>query len=402
VYRLIVVTAEEEPSFDPDSDKVYWEPAGSSASEIMAEIVECDDFTVAEDIVGILGEKNSYAVIKDGDFDWFDDTSSAYQIRVPRDPHFRETWASFRNSIQHHGRFFNEAATALLKEILDPLVKGEWPRNGSAVRLITPTTEDRFIYRGRQAIGESARGRIYQSPIRELGAPPPQLNIAGRMNPTGISTFYGSFDSRTCVAELRVPVGGEAVIGKFEIIRPIRVLDLTTLEGASYRASYFVDDFLRIHAYNEFIRGFHDEIKRAVLPGTEPLEYLPTQFVAEFLWARGQPRLDGLIYGSSQLSDGSKNIVLFPHASYVEGGWAEKPREVKRIYTMADEDGPGDEVIVLEHDVNASGPSHPEPNATLRLDQGAITVARVHAIRIEADERPVRAARDYSEEELPF
>jgi hypothetical protein len=366
IYRLIVEAAQDEPTFDADSDKVYWQPRGSSASEIMAEIIECDDFTIAERVVDVLAEENAYAVIKDGDFDWFDDTSQGYVIRLPRDTRFAETWASFRESIQHDRRFFNDTATGLLSEILNPIVRGEWPKNISAIKSITPSSDDRFVYRGRQAIGEDARKRIYLNPIRELAAPPPRLNAAGRMNSAGISTFYGSFESRTCVAELRVPVGGEAVIGKFEIIRSV-----------------------------------HEEIKRAVVPGTESLEYLPTQFVAEFLWAHATPRLDGLIYGSSQLSDSSKNIVLFPHATVVEGALSEETQVVEDIFRMSDEDGLGDEVLVIaggEKEVKTAT----EANATLRLDRDGIIVSRVTAINVEVDDRRVSTTTSTRDRDFPF
>ena len=60
------------------------------------------------------------------------------------------------------------------------------------------------------------------------------------MNPTGVSVFYGAFNAKTCLAEIRLPVGATAVTASFRVVRPINVLDLTVLEahplGFSLRA----------------------------------------------------------------------------------------------------------------------------------------------------------------------
>lgn len=204
------------------------------------------------------------------------------------------------------------------------------------------------------------------------------------MNAAGITNFYASFDKDTCVAELRTAVGGQVVIGKFEIIRPVRVLDLTVLETASSSLSYFEENFRRLHAYSSFLKGFHAEIKRPVLPGQESLEYLPTQFVCEYLWRRVEPRLDAMIYGSSQLSGGANNIVLFPHASDVEG--YESETEVDIAESMGAET---DEEVVWLKSAREQDNQESSGVATLRYLSDGLAVSKVRSISYETDERNV-------------
>lgn len=60
-----------------------------------------------------------------------------------------------------------------------------------------------------------------------------------------------------------------------------------------------------------------DRGSRPVMPNDEEYQYLPTQAVAEYLAEKADPRLDGLIFPSSQQGGVGKNVVLFRHASAV-------------------------------------------------------------------------------------
>ena len=338
VYEAMVGFGELEPDFEDDSDRVRWVHSGSTPSELIAEMIEAADDRIAQAIVAHLSGANAYAVGRDGETDWYDDTSETYVIEVPDDPIYRRTWEAFCASVKHERRFFSDTARSVLEEILGPLLDGAiWP---GAVRSIGPQDDDRFLFRGRQANDQAARQTIYAAPIAELSAPPPQLATAGRMNPAGISVFYASREAETCVAELRVPVGGVAVVGKFEIIRPLRLLDLTGLVGAHNGLSYFHPNYFERHHYVSFIRGFHNEIKKAVIPGRESLDYLPTQVIAEFLATRPEGPVDGIIFGSAQVSGPNSNVVLFNHACGVVEAEAEVRRDVLRASMYL---GPPDE-----------------------------------------------------------
>jgi hypothetical protein len=51
------------------------------------------------------------------------------------------------------------------------------------------------------------------------------------MNSSGIWAFYGAFDIDTCIAELRPAVGETVISAKFNLSRPILVLDTTKFSG---------------------------------------------------------------------------------------------------------------------------------------------------------------------------
>jgi hypothetical protein len=351
----------------------------------------CDN--VADDIVKVLREKNKYRVIRYKRTDLYDPASSAFVLTTLRDTQFGETWSSFCNRIKHHERHFNKTATSLLSEILGPVVRGEWPRNGSAIRQTDPNGAEWLVYRGRVANSHEVRRAICSSPFKNLASPPPHLCVAGRMNPAGIGVFYGSFDIATCVAELRPPVGGSVVVGKFLSLRPLRVLDMTVLDEAAVSLSYFDPDFGRQSEFNEFLRGFHNEIKRPVIPGAEPLEYLPTQFVAEYLWSHVDPPFDGIIFGSSQISGGGRNLVLFPGASRVAG-------YDQRIECRIRDRGFGcdatDETYVIASELH-DRQDMLEADGTLRLLINEIEVCQVEAIEYELKRREVRMLHIFEE-----
>lgn len=401
VYREVVVTADEVPHVTAH-DNVHWIPKGDPPGEVMAGLIECADEKIADDIVAHLAKQHSWEIYE-GDFDWYDDTSDIYALRLPTDPRYREAWRAFCQSLKHNRRFFSEDATEKLDEILGPVLAGGSSQFGVAIRTIGPESDDRFIYRARLANDEAARRAIYASPLNQLGPPPKTSCGAGRMNVAGIPVFYGSFDIETCVAEIRPPVGGSAVVGKFEIIRPLRLLDLSQLERVQNELSYFHPDFLRDHGYGQFVSGFHEEIKKPVLPGTEALEYLPTQVVAEYLWTRKDRGVDGIIFGSSQVSGNHANIVLFPEAGQIEGADKELPRSIAESYVISgnpDEDElPVENVYVRESEKQPPSstmawPQMPgqrkaaKPPAALRMSNDLIR-AQVTAISFKVNEIPI-------------
>jgi len=335
VYMQIVRMAKEVPVFENDSDRVRYEADGQNPKDIVRDMLGCEE-GLAEAVVNRLSEKHQWAVQRDGETDWYDDSSFGYKVRIPRDPQFSETWNDFCESVKHHRRFFNPSARKHLDEILGAALNAGWPVS-NPIRMIggpEDDTEYRYVLRARAANDIGDRRRIYSAPARELGPPPSSAASPGRMNAAGISVFYGAFDLQTCIAETRVPVGGAAVVGRFEILRPLRILDMRAFDRTAWGGSVFHPQFIRNHAYVAFLREFHAEIRRPVLPNTETLEYLPTQVMAEYLATMVQPPIGGIIYSSVQ-SKGF-NIAIFPHACSVMPDEAQVPED--RVSISYDEE----------------------------------------------------------------
>ena len=98
-----------------------------------------------------------------------------------------------------------------------------------------------------------------------------------------------------------------------------------------------------------FLRRLVREISRPVMPQDEAFEYLPTQAVAEYLAYRVEPRLDGIIFRSSQTGASGRNLVLFNHACGVEPYDLPEDAEVRfSILRAGDDDDNDGDIIVFE------------------------------------------------------
>ena len=199
-------------------------------------------------------------------------------------------------------------------DLNDHVSAGERP----VVREFNPGDEDASIWRGRAAQSTEEVKSILGLPSREIGPPPSRLAKAGRMNPQGISVFYGALDKYTCIAEVRAPVGSSVVVGKFDLLRTIRLLDLDALADVYARGSIFDPSYRELEGRAAFFTRLVSEISGPVMPQDEEVEYLSTQAVAEYLAQKTNPRIDGIIFRSSQTGGEGRNLVLFPHACRVE------------------------------------------------------------------------------------
>jgi hypothetical protein len=201
--------------------------------------------------------------------------------------------------------------------MLSGIIEFRSSKGNTAIRAINPNDVDSVFFRARQANDDNLRLKIFMNPSKELGSPPPNLASPGRMNPAGVSVFYGSFEINTCISEIRLPVGGVAATGCFKLIKTVNVLDLTIFDEGPQHISYFDLDRYEKISQMLWLETFHKEISKPVLPQDEAFNYIPTQIVSEFLAREFSPQLDGIIY-SSALTNKGRNIVLFNHASAIQ------------------------------------------------------------------------------------
>jgi hypothetical protein len=155
------------------------------------------------------------------------------------------------------------------------------------------------LFRARRADSADQARVFLSNPEKELTAPPPSIAKSGRMNPAGISVFYAAMSEEVAIAEVRPTVGGIVAVASFTANRPLRVLDLTQLHDIGFAGSVFSPSYSDRVAGAKFLRGFHRLIAQPVQPQDEPLEYLPTQAVAEYV--RHVLGFDGILYASTQV-----------------------------------------------------------------------------------------------------
>ena len=274
------------------------------------------------------------------------------------------------------------------------------------MRAIGSEVDGASIWRARKAISECQLKAILTNPTLEMGPPPPERTPAGRMNAEGIPVFYGALDRETCIAEIRPAVGSYVVTGQFEILRPMRLLDLNLLQEVVIETTYFDPQYADRSNRVAFLKQLTQELTKPVMPEDESREYIATQVIAEYLAHKINPRIDGIFFNSSQTDPPGDNVVLFNHASQVEkiavqptaNYYVGMPRE----YDEYDDDE--DRVVMIwesdkidhtdlpniegfydnESDQREdSGRISPDHGPTLKLDISSLVVHEIKAIRPE-------------------
>lgn len=396
-----------------------WDREGDQVHYVIAEIAGVDE-DVAEVITKILEERHS---------DW-DLSTMAEETEFDRNSHYRrkiadahnrhrDEWSSFERRIQNESRFFSKRSQGILDEIFSGIEKFVTRDNRAVIREIGPATDVSTLFRARVFQTTEALFKGLSRPDREVGPPPLGKAASGRMNAQGISVFYGALHPDTAVAEVRPPVGSHVVVAEFELLRPLRVLDISALKQILVQMSYFDPDHRPLLERVAFLKELSGKITRPAMPEREHVDYLVTQVIADYLASEHQ--LDGLLYPSVQVAKdlppkSRTNIVLFHHASRTEEIQLPKGTDISVDNFALDEDGEDSEFVVFE-DVPApvmtptNAPSDPlglglDPGiswlqgrpsdqrlASLRVILEQVSVHYVDAVRFSAKMMPVRRAR---------
>ncbi|HET6388574.1 RES family NAD+ phosphorylase [Hyphomicrobium sp.] len=204
-------------------------------------------------------------------------------------------WETLRDEMMYRNRWFLDMTldTDRLKQLLPHLPADDLPRTW---------------FRARIRSGDE----IF--PIEKMSAPPKRLAAHGRANPAGIPYLYLGSQPDTAAAEVRPHTGEIACVADFAIPE-IQAVDLRAprklvspfiLEDAS--------DIGQLRADLPFLERLGDELTRPVLPSGAAIDYIPSQYLCEFIKKSGY---DGVVYRSS-VSKGF-NLALFDPEK-AEGG----------------------------------------------------------------------------------
>lgn len=276
--------------------------SGESSDQIINNMLKTDDCSIGEDLSVYLNSLEHRAVSK-GDDAMYEAGQSYVHQDIDGIEH-NELWRAFCRSIKHESRFFSLSAKDFLDSIFDGIEEQLTYRNE---KLIDSIRLDN-IFRARRAGSKSELDKILADPECELYAPPESVAPNGRMNANGISIFYGAFDSETCLAEVRLAVGEIAVVAAFSSSEALKVFDATKLDHLSNNLSYFASDYLMRSSQIVFLSEFQQVISRPVMPGTESLDYLPTQAMTEYLTTfKG---VDAILFSSSQTSGKNAAVLV--------------------------------------------------------------------------------------------
>jgi hypothetical protein len=316
---------------------------GEPAAEAIAGALKTDD-AAAEDIRSVLEENtvttpDDYVSRDPDDEDEFSEESQ-YQEKGPDATDLYLNWQHFKNSLRTETRLFNSAAQFVLDSIFSDL-DGHATRAGKKIIVSAgPGKKLKSLYRARVFQSLKKLEEALKRPDIDLGPPPSLLASAGRMNARGIAVFYGATHPDVAIGEVRPPVGSHVLSGRFDIIRPLQLLDVEALRSIFVKGSIFDPAYLERLKKAAFLSHLSKQITLPVMPDDEPFEYLVTQAIADYLANLRGPEVNGLIYRSVQHGKGKNNVVLFHKAALVKPLDLPPGASISASTTMHDEDGP--------------------------------------------------------------
>lgn len=204
-------------------------------------------------------------------------------------------WETLRDEMMYRNRWFLDVTIeeARLRQLLDLLIAPSLPSQWFRARI----RPDEINYT-----------------IDQMGAPPKRRASHGRANPAGIPYLYLGSRPETALSEVRPHTGDTACVAEFQI-PAIRAVDLRN--PRKLVSPFILSDAIEIgqlRADLPFLERLGDELTRPVLPQGAAIDYIPSQYLCEFIKKSG---FDGVVYRSS-VSDGF-NLALFDPGVAVGG-----------------------------------------------------------------------------------
>ncbi|EEE36981.1 RES domain family protein [Rhodobacteraceae bacterium KLH11] len=335
-----------------------------------------------------------------------------YEEIIPSDGAHHEGWYRFEQNLKKETRFFNQDAHKYLLSIFSGIDEMQTSDGNSVIVDAGPSQEISGFYRARVFYSDRDLKKGLLRPDLELGPPPFEYARAGRMNAHGISVFYGADTVEGAIAEVRPAVGSQTLVGRFDLTRPVKLLDFRILESLSERGSIFDPEYAIRLTRMMFLRSLKNRISRPVMPTDEEIEYLTTQAVVDFLANGLSVKLDGVIFPSAQTNEATTNVVLFHRASKVEKMDLPDGAELSAHTSMSTEDGPEPDYWVWEEipakeenettepsssfpfqELNWQYECEPVEEPTLTLDLKSLTVQIVTSATYGTDSYTVRRHR---------
>ena len=327
-----------------------------------------------------------------------------YSSRTAGGTRYHTEWRQFEEQIQTESRFFHQGRESALRNAFQDLLENDLSSDNRLVVDAGPGTTLPFLFRARVFQDSKKLEEALKSPAVKIGPPPAKRATAGRMNAHGIAVFYGSTEACVAVAEVRPPVGSHVVVGRFEILREIRLLNVEGLKLDDVPGSRFDPAYRDRLDRQQFLESLAERISRPVMPDDEPLEYLATQAIADYLASQSTPKIDGILYPSVQQAGDGANVVLFHRAARVQGSVGTEP--VLRVL-LPDEGGPLEAHLVVGQAPQSAAASDiralaetwetvaslgkgEERTVGLRLDDNDITLHRVRGVHYDTSPISVR------------
>jgi hypothetical protein len=201
-----------------------------------------------------------------------------------------DRWQQLREELRSRNRFFPN--TPFEHDRLEVLL---------ASLMFDDHDRDALWYRAR--IGKNNRPYTPE----EMGAPPGDVASHGRANPAGIPYLYLGSTPKTSVAEVRPHPGESVYVAEFSVSRGLKIIDLRNPREVV--SPFLLGDESAIAPMRGdigFLERLGQELTTPVLPNAAAIDYIPSQYLCEFIKKCGY---QGVVYSSS-VSEGM-NLALF-------------------------------------------------------------------------------------------
>lgn len=208
----------------------------------------------------------------------------------------REFWNSFVVEVTNHNRFQPKHPLPLfIKDYLNThttyMESGTILYRARIIDWDKPDAKKTGIIR--QYVNHEDYGDFEGFDEQRSFVPPADFVPSGRANPEKIVYLYAATETITAIGETRPRIQDDISVAKIEILRKIKLADLTQKIASNTESL----DELKIaqitHAFSH--------------PCKDPVEYIPTQYIAEYIKNLGY---DGILFRSSFVPDGT-NVTIF-------------------------------------------------------------------------------------------
>ncbi len=238
-----------------------------------------------------------------------DDTELIRRKLVPTDASSTQMlaqWHSVRAELKHENRFFPKTVYDTDGEIVFDLDRIE-----QLLPHVQTSVSDLPKSWHRARIQEESAP--YKA--EKMGAPPKDRATHGRANPAGIPYLYLASDAQTAVSEIRPHPGEVACVAEFSVKDNLSLADLREPRRSVSPFSLSSEsEVAKMRGDVSFLEYFGEELTRPVIPQAAAIDYIPSQFLCEFIKNCGY---DGVTYRSS-VGPGI-NIALFDPTSATIG-----------------------------------------------------------------------------------
>ncbi len=247
----------------------------------------------------------------------------------PEDDVFSHAWQRFSDSVKHTRRYtfwFDDR-------------RGKFNTPGAHITvgdLLSVIGDDlrSLVYDATLPIGSKIwrirlfdLGKTTSDPREHTSPPTTKANQPNRMSPAGVSMFYGSEDFETAFVETVDQDGEESELKDkeasgmiFEVVRPLKLLDLSTFPMSL--GGFFASANRRTRQAAKFLNSFARELtKKNVRDGKQHIEYVPSQVFTEYVRFI-LPKEFGDIHGMKYKSSRNQKIcyVIFADQEACLGG----------------------------------------------------------------------------------